>query len=138
MGRTILKRIIKEYYDNIWMQGLLDKQVLRIYAIEKKAIGYELCYRNNYNSKIYARARMNALQMEEHKGRGIQGYDARCKLCQEEDEDIVHFIINCKKLEQKRNYKIIDRNIRDPEERMRVLLFRNKEYSRVRKMIRSM
>ena len=76
--------------------------------------------------------------MEEHKKRGIQGYDARCKLCQEEDEDILHFIIKCKKLEQKRNYTLIDRNIRDPEERMRVLLFRNREYTRVSKMIRSL
>ena len=38
--------------------------------MEKKSIGYEFCYRNNYNSKLYARARINALQLEEHKGRG--------------------------------------------------------------------
>ena len=73
-----------------------------------------------------------------YKERGVQGYDARYKLCQQEDEDIVHFIIKCKKLEQKRNYILIDRNIRDPEERMRVLLFRNIEYIRVSKMIRSL
>ena len=82
----------------------------------KKAIGLEFCYRNSFNSKIYARARINALQMEEHKGRGNQGYDARCKLCQEEDEDIVHFTVKCKKLEPKRDYTIIDRNIEDPGE----------------------
>ena len=69
---------------------------------KKKAIGYEFCYKNSFNSKIYARARINALQMEEHKGRGNQGYDAKCKLCQEEIEDIVHFTMKCKKIEQKR------------------------------------
>ena len=84
MDRTTLKRTIRKYDDNIWIQGLFSKPVLRFYAIEKKTIGYELCYRNNYSSKIYARARMNALQMEEHKGRGIQGYDTTCIFCEEE------------------------------------------------------
>ena len=76
--------------------------------------------------------------MEEHKGRGNQGYDAKCKLCQEEIEDIVHFTMKCKKLEQKRDYTIIDKNIEDPGERMRVLLFRNKNYTMVSKMLRGL
>ena len=54
MDRTTLKRTIRNYDDKIWEQGLRDKKVLRFYALEKKAIGYELCYRNNFNSKIYA------------------------------------------------------------------------------------
>ena len=84
------------------------KKILSFYALERQVIGYEFRYKNRFNSKIYARARINALQMEEHKGRGNQGYDTKCKLCQEEIEDIVHFTIKCKKLENKRDYSIID------------------------------
>ena len=48
--------------------------------------------------------------MEEHKGRGNPGYDAICKLCREEIEGAVHFTVKCKKLENERDYDIIDRN----------------------------
>ena len=101
------KRTFTKYDNKLWEQGLQEKKVLSFYALEKKAIGYEFCYKNSFNSKIYARARINALQMEEHKGRGNQGYDAKCKLCQE-DEDIVHFTMKCKKLKQKRDHAIIN------------------------------
>ena len=76
--------------------------------------------------------------MEKHKGRANQDYDTKCKLCQEEIEDIVHFTIKCKKLENKRDYSIIDSNIKNPEERMRVLLFRNKNFLMVSKMLRNL
>ena len=79
---------------------------------------------------------MNALQLEEHKGRGNRGYDTTCKLCREEREDIVHFITNCRKLEGVRDYDIIDGSIKEPEERMRVLLFRNQNHILVGKLIR--
>ena len=54
--------------------------------------------------------------MEEHKGRGKQDFDTKCKLCQEETEDIVHFTVKCKKLENKRNYSIIDGNLKKKTE----------------------
>merc|ERR1712179_397300 len=58
--------------------------------------------------------------------------------CEEEEEDIIHFTIKCEKLEQKRNYNLIDKNIVDPEERMRVLLFRNEDRQGVNRMIKVM
>ena len=105
--------------------------MLEFYALEKKVIWYEYCYKNNFNSKIFAKARLNALQLEEHKGRGKDHYDKTCKLCNKDTENIVHFIITCKKLESKRNYKVINKNIRNPEIRMRILLFRNKNHQDV-------
>ena len=71
--------------------------------MEKKAIGYDCCYKNNYNSKLFARARVNALQLEELKGRGNPQFDTTCKLCREE-EDPLHFIIKCPNLEAKRDF----------------------------------
>ena len=76
--------------------------------------------------------------MEEHKGRGNEHYDTTCKLCKKETEDIVNFIIKCKSLESKRDYKVIDKNIRNPEERMRILLFRNKNHQDVSNMLRDL
>ena len=76
--------------------------------------------------------------MEEHKNRENPGYDTICKLCREEKEDIVHFTTKCKNLEEVRDYDIIDKNIRSPEERMRVLLFRNKNHLTVGRMLRKL
>ena len=56
------------------------KTSLRIYKLEKKEIGYKFCYRDNSYSRFLARARTNALQLEEHKGRGQNNYNTNCKL----------------------------------------------------------
>ena len=115
-----------------------EKVSLIHYVQEKKCIMYERCYRNNRNSLFYARARTNTIKLEEHKGRGIAGYDKTCKLCKDGIEDIVHFIIDCKMLEHCRDYQLIDMNISNSEERMRKLLFRNRNYQEVGKMIKEL
>ena len=76
--------------------------------------------------------------MEEHKGRGQSNYNVTCKLCGEEKEDLVHFIIKCKSLEIKRNYNLINKETVEHEERMRELLYRNKNHSEVGKMIKNL
>ena len=81
MDRPTLKRLIRSYDTEKEKDGMRKKMSLRFYGLEKGEIGYDLCYRNNNNSKFYARARMNALKFEEHKGRGIKGYNKTCKLC---------------------------------------------------------
>ena len=138
MNRATLKKIIRKYDDDNWNLGLISKPVLRFYSKEKKSVGYEFCYRNNYSSKLYARARINALQLEEHKGRGKENYDTTCRLCGVEREDIVHFITKCSSLEQKRDCELMNRNINDPEDRMRELLFRNKNHMEISRMIKNM
>ena len=81
IDRASLKKIIRDYDNDCWHKGLNDKPALRFYVTEKKTIKYDFCYRNSYNSKLYARARINALQLEEHKGRSNKNYDTTCKLC---------------------------------------------------------
>ena len=46
--------------------------------------------------------------------------------------------MKCPALEGKRNYGIIDKRIQDPEERMIELLFRQKRYQEVGKMIKNL
>ena len=70
--------------------------------------------------------------------RGKENYNKNCKLCEEEVEDIVHFTTKCKKLEKVRNYDLLDKDIEDPEERMRTLLFRNERKEEIGKMIKKL
>ena len=72
MNKATLKKIIRKYDDDSCNLGIISKPSLKYYSKEKKTVGYEFCYRNNYSSKLFARARINALQLEEHKGRAVE------------------------------------------------------------------
>ena len=138
IDRQSLKKLVREYDTEKWKEGLRKKSSLRIYNLEKGNIGYDFCYRNNSSSKFYARARTNTLQLEEHKGRGLKNFNTTCKLCGEEKEDLVHFIVKCKSLETKRNYNLIEKDISDPEERMRKLLYRNEKHQEIGRQIKNL
>ena len=64
-------------------------------------------------------------------------HNTTCKLCRNEDEDLLHFVIECPKLENKRNYEIIDKNITDPEKRLVHCLFKQKKYQETGKMLKA-
>ena len=138
LDKSSLKKMIRDYDTVKWYEGMSKKSSLRFYIQEKRNIHYDLCYRNSIDSTFYARARINALRLEEQKGRGRENYNKNCKLCGKEDEDLVHFISKCRSLEQKRDYDLLDIDIRDPEERMRVLLFRDERRQSIGKMIRNL
>ena len=53
-------------------------------------------------------------------------------------EDIVHFLIKCEKLEEKREARVLDGSIQDPEEMLRILLFENEKYQETGRIIRNM
>ena len=59
-------------------------------------------------------------------------------MCGEKEEDLIHFTVKCKKLEKKRNSSVIDNRILDPEERMKDLLFRNKDFRSTSRIIRDL
>ena len=101
-------------------------------------MGYEHCYRNNINSQFLAMARLNALGLEEAKGRGNRFHNTTCKLCKRGDEDLLHFVIECPRLEDKRNYEIIDKNIANLGKRLIHCLFKQKKYQETGKMLKSM
>merc|ERR1712055_186577 len=138
LNQSSLKRLVKEYDTVEWYNEMREKQSLRFYIKEKNEVKYELCYRNSLSSAFYARARINSLKLEEQIGRGKVNYDKKCKLCEKEEEDIVHFTIKCEKLEGKRNYELINKELIDPEERMRALLFRNENNQEVGRMIKDL
>ena len=138
LEKPTLKEVVKDYDTRKWYEGMSNKSSLRFYIQEKEGIHYDLCYRNSIDSTFYARARINALKLEEQKGRGRENYNKRCKLCGEEDEDMVHFIVKCKNLEEERDYDLLNADTRDPEEKMKVLLFRDERRQSIGKMIRNL
>ena len=139
---TLTKKEIKTLtlnYDTwLWEKELNEKKILKYYREGKGKLQYEFCYRNNLNSMFYARARLNALGLEEAKGRGKRFYNKTCKLCNQEEEDLMHFLLICPSLEKGRDYSIINKNIEEPKTRLINCLFRNKEYQKVGKMIKDM
>ena len=86
----------------------------------------------------FARARLNSLGLEEAKGRGKAYYNKTCKLCGQEEEDLIHFMLKCPFLEKKRDYNIIDRGIVEPKARLVNGLFRQNEFQKTGKMIKDM
>ena len=138
MTSAELKNRIKMYDTKIWEENLTKKSTLKYYAEGKTRIGYEFCYRNNAYSTYYARARTNFLKLEEAIGRGNRHYNKECKLCRQGDEDLVHFVIECKALEGKRDYNLIDRREEDPKQRLIKVLFTQEDHQGVGKMIRGL
>ena len=138
ISKEALKKKIREYDTNLWKLNLACKSTLKYYAVGKTEIGYENCYRNNLNSTYLARARTNSLKLEEAQGRGNKHHNKICKLCGQKEEDLVHFIVECKALETMRNYDVLDWSIEDPEERMIKFLFKQEDYQGAGKMVKEL
>ena len=130
--------LTKRHDNTQWENELNERKTLKYYKVGKKKIGYDHCYRNNVNSQFLAMARINAIGLEEAKKRGCSFYNATCKLCSYEEEDLVHFAIQCPKLESIRNKELINEDILDPEERLIHILFEQKRYQETGKMLKSM
>merc|ERR1711895_52884 len=134
----MLYTLTRHHDTQLWKKELKEKKILKYYKEGKGKMKYEYCYRNNINSMFLARARLNALSLEEAKRRGNIFYNSICKMCKQEEEDLLHFVIDCPKLESKRNYEIIDRGIAEPGKRLVHCLFKQKKYQETGKMIKSM
>ena len=119
-----------------------EGQKLTIYVYgRKKKMGYNDCYNNTYQSELLAKARTNSMQLAEWYARGTKGNgDARCPLCNHIKENSIHFLIECKKLEQYRNKEIMKLlpKRKPVEEKVKTLLFRIKRWKEIAEMIQSM
>merc|ERR1712121_421708 len=49
LDRKALKKLIRNYDNDCWEDGLLEKPTTEFYAVEKREIGYEHCYSKNYD-----------------------------------------------------------------------------------------
>merc|ERR1712121_114452 len=138
MTKEDINKMMLEYDTKKWIKDLEEKSTLRYYKEGKESMGYENCYRNNADSMLYAQARLNALKLEEAIGRGQRYYDQTCKLCGLEEEDLLHFMLKCPRLEKRRDQEILDNGIEDPEKKLTHFLFKQKNHQEKGKMIKDM
>merc|ERR1711874_749060 len=66
------------------------------------------------------------------------GYDATCKLCKTGRENMVHFLIDCKELEEDRDYNLINSSEDSSGDKMVELLFYTENFQGIGHMIRKM
>merc|ERR1712033_161466 len=138
MTKEDINKMMKNYDTKLWNKTLEEKKTLKYYREGKEKMGYEGCYRNHGGSMLYAQARLNALKLEEAIGRGKQNYNQTCKVCGLEDEDLLHFMMKCPKLEKRRNQIILDNGIEEPEEKLIHFLYEQKNHQKKGKMIKDM
>ena len=133
------KKKIRDWDTRKWRTELEGKSTMKWYKEGKKNIQYDLCYTNNVSSKTLARARTNTLQVEEFIHRRNGNHDTTCKLCGQVEEDLLHFIIKCPRLNQKRNRRLMNRwRNRDKNRQLVDLLFNEKDFKEVSQMLRAM
>ena len=119
------------------MEEVLSKPTLQYYREAKLYIGYDDCYRNNVNSDYLAKARTNCLQLQEYFSRRNRNLDKTCKLCNQGEENLEHFMILCPNLQGKRDMALINKwKNQDTKIQTANILFKEKDYNRTGAMIR--
>ena len=137
MSRNQVDKKVKEYDSKLWEREMSTKSSLRVYRKYKKAIKEEKDYDNRNSSVLLFQARTNSLNLNGHKKNKVQ--ERICKLCNKEDEDIIHFIFKCKRLEVKRDTELIRTcNGEDLEDKLGKLLYETEDIERVKDMLQKL
>ena len=132
-------RRLRDWDTQRWQEEVLSKSTLKWYREGKPHIGYDKCYNKSKYSEYLAKARINAVQLEEHLERGKIDADITCKLCEQGDGDLEHFLVVCPELEGKRERSIMDKWKSQYKMQMTVnILFREENYGCVGRIIRRM
>ena len=84
----------------MWKEEIGNKSTLEIYRTFKTEMEQENSYDGRPDSTIWFRARTNCLTLGD-RNRHIGG-TTECFMCGEEVEDLRHFILDCKELEEVR------------------------------------
>ena len=107
MKKEELKKKIDEYDTRKWKEEIEKKSSLKIYKEFKTIIGHqdETIYDNTIASQLLYRARANVLDLNDRK-RFVQER-TNCPLCNTENEDMKHFLLECEKLTEIRMENIM-------------------------------
>merc|ERR1712240_564026 len=104
---------------------------------KKREIKDERIYSNDRASKLLFRARSNTIDLNTDKRH--RGESELCDLCERGTEDMKHFILECSRLEDKRDQQIKIKYWKtDKNEMILDMLFDRKETERVGKMLERM
>ena len=110
-----IKKKARQWDTEKWKEDMNKKSSLKIYREFKLEIKEEKIYDNRDSSKYLFQARTNTLPLNTTR-RHIGG-DTKCELCNSENEDLIHFLLECKGLEHKRNQQIMMKNLNQNKEK---------------------
>ena len=89
-----LEQLIKEKDTAEWRAAMDQKSTLYLYREYKKRIMQESFYDNTWGSTLMFRARSNSLKLNWR--RRFQGGDVGCEMCNDGEETLNHFMIECR------------------------------------------
>ena len=123
MTKTALKKRIKEWDDKQWKEELEAKSSITIYRSAKNTVKEDPIYDNTPSSVILFRARTNTLPLRARR-RHVEE-ETTCVLCGKEEENEVHFMLECTKLteERQRNLTLLRPYVEEPNEVLKAFLF---------------
>ena len=137
MSYEEIKRKVKEKDNEIWKKDLVEKNSLGRYRKYKTKIKQEDIYDNRYQSVLLFKLRTGTLELNIEKRH--KGEDTTCDLCRTGEETDIHFMLECNRLDDKRNKKLIEEyKGKDKDETLEKMLFRKKGIENVKKMINDM
>ena len=117
----------KKWDQEQWRSEVDSKKSLQVYRKSKQGVQEDPIYDNAPASVILFQARSNTLCLEDRK-RHV-GEETLCRLCQKENENLVHFILKCQKLSETREAipPLQHAQKEDDEETLKDFLFNGKQ-----------
>ena len=103
MSYEEIKRKVKEKDNEIWKNDLVGKNSLGRYRKYKTKIKQENIYDNRYESVLLFKLRTGTLELNIEKRH--KGEDTTCDLCKAEEETDIHFILECNRLNDKKEIR---------------------------------
>ena len=132
-----IKRKINNYDSGLWYEDMQTKRSLSIYRKYKKEIKDEKIYDNTIPSELLFRARSNTLALNIEKRH--RGESTRCELCYRGEEDLQHFMLECRELEEKRDQNLMMKHWSpDKEEMIGNMIFDLEETDKIKAMLMRM
>ena len=131
-----IKTIARKWDTSKWIEDMNEKRSLKIYREFKGKIKEEKFYDNRESSRYLFEARSNTLPLNIQ--RRHTGGNINCDLCKDGNEDLIHFMVECKVLEHKRNKNVMLKNYNDNKERMVGSILFKEDKEKVKQMIEAM
>ena len=139
MSKAGIRRRVRRTDNRKWREEINARTTLSLYREYKYEVKDDNIYDNRESSRLLYWARSNSLRLNDW-NRHQKG-NVSCQMCGEEKEDLLHFIIKCKGIEDKRNEEIIEKKKGESDrETMGNLLFRSKgeDLEELKKMLKKM
>ena len=138
MSKNAIKKKIREMDNRKWKKDIETKTSLTMYKKHKTEIKEESIYDNRLATKIWFGSRTNTLEIN-IENRHRENKNTKCDLCGKEDETTIHFILECEKLEDKRNKELIRKYTQtEKEDTLAKILFSKDDTEEIKYMLENL